>query len=299
MSTTEQANAPQNKQTADQARENTADAKPAQTDSPDEREAASETEQRKGHEAPAPKLIPDSEGREPDEETGELSRKPDLSSHADSAPSAMLRQSGIVLREGSKIPKVEHVLREIAARNEKPKWYALKTKPRAEKKTDARLRQAGYNSYCPLKKELRVWSDRKKWIESPMFNGYILVNTVTSDFSRILADEGAVHFVKFSGRVSAVPDEQVEFIRKIVENKMRYEVTEIKFEKGDKVEITDGPFKGHEAVWMKQKTKFNVSIEIKQLSTVLSVEIPAAFLRKAETDGEEASGAQPVQKAKA
>ncbi|AXJ00801.1 Transcription antitermination factor NusG [Cyclonatronum proteinivorum] len=193
-------------------------------------------------------------------------------------------KSGITLRESSKRPKKEHVLRKIAAKNERPRWYALKTKPRAEKKTDIRLRETGFSSYCPIVKELRKWSDRKKWVEVPLFNGYIFVNTVTSQFSAVLADEGAVHFVKFAGQTSAVPDEQIAFIQKVVENKLRYEVTEVRFEKGDTVEITQGPLKGHTAVWMKKKSKYNVALEIKQLNSVIAVEIPAAFLRKAEQD---------------
>lgn len=221
-----------------------------------------------------------------DAETGEMSAREELSSHSDVAPSAKLRYSGIVLREQSRLPKKEHVLREIATKNEKPKWYALKTKPKAEKKTAARLREDGYESYCPVHKEVRQWSDRKKTIEVPMFNGYILVRTISSRFSWVLNDEGAVHFVKFAGRVSAVPDEQVEMIRQIEENKLRYEINTVRFEKGDKVIIDDGPFKGKEAIWVKQKSKYNVSIEIKQLHSVITIELPAAFLKKSPAEQE-------------
>lgn len=221
-----------------------------------------------------------------DPDTGEKSVVQDLSSHADAAPSPMLRYSGIVLREQSKLPKVEHVLREIVTKNEKPKWYALKTKPKAEKKTAARLKEDGFETYCPVHKEVRQWSDRKKTIEVPMFNGYILVNTISSRFSWVLNDEGAVHFVKFAGRVSAVPDDQVEMIRQIEENKLRFEINAVKFEKGDKVIIDDGPFKGREAVWVKQKSKYNVSIEIKQLHSVITIELPAAFLKKMQENPE-------------
>lgn len=138
-------------------------------------------------------------------------------------------------------------------------------------------------SYLPLRKELRQWSDRKKWVEEPMFNGYIFVRTVSTDFVKALQNDGAIHFVRFNGRYSVIPEEQIEFIRKVAENQLRYEITEQSFEKGDTVEIIQGPLKGLTAVWLKHKSKYNVSVQIDQLASVLSVEIPAAFLKKVES----------------
>ncbi|MCH8558987.1 MAG: UpxY family transcription antiterminator [Balneolia bacterium] len=180
------------------------------------------------------------------------------------------------------LPK-ETVLRQLRNKNEEPRWYALKTGPRKEKKLNERLQEAGIESYLPLKKELRQWSDRKKWVEEPMFNGYIFVRTVSTEFVNALQHDGAIHFVRFSGRYSAIPEDQIEFIRKVAENQLRYEITEQSFEKGDTVEIIQGPLKGLTGVWLKHKTKYNVSVQIDQLASVLSVEIPAAFLKKVES----------------
>ncbi len=177
-------------------------------------------------------------------------------------------------------PSRETVLRELRNKNEVPKWYALKTGPRKEKKLNERLQASGLNTYLPLKKELRQWSDRKKWVEEPMFNGYIFVKTVSSDFVKALEHDGAIHFVRFSGRYSSIPDEQIDFIRKVAENELRYEITEQTFEKGDTIEIIQGPLKGLKGIWLKHKSKYNVSVQIDQLASVLSVEIPVAFLKK-------------------
>ncbi|MEK7198481.1 MAG: transcription termination/antitermination NusG family protein, partial [Bacteroidota bacterium] len=47
------------------------------------------------------------------------------------------------------------------------KWYAVYTKPRWEKKIDTALIKKGVESWCPLQKVEKQWSDRKKIIEDP------------------------------------------------------------------------------------------------------------------------------------
>ena len=49
------------------------------------------------------------------------------------------------------------------------KWIAVYTKPRHEKTLAQELEKKGIESYLPLLKERRKWSDRKKWVEFPLF----------------------------------------------------------------------------------------------------------------------------------
>ena len=56
---------------------------------------------------------------------------------------------------------------------EDKKWYALYTKPRWEKKIDASLIKKNIESWCPLQKIEKQWTDRKKIIEEPLFKSYI------------------------------------------------------------------------------------------------------------------------------
>ena len=49
-------------------------------------------------------------------------------------------------------------------------WHVIYTKSKWEKKVDSLLLQRGFESWCPVQKKERQWSDRKKIIE---FNGDI------------------------------------------------------------------------------------------------------------------------------
>jgi hypothetical protein len=47
------------------------------------------------------------------------------------------------------------------------KWYPVYTQPRAEKKAYQALINKGIEAYLPLHRQLKQWSDRKKWVEEP------------------------------------------------------------------------------------------------------------------------------------
>ena len=61
-------------------------------------------------------------------------------------------------------------------KNNSEKWIAVYTKPRHEKTVSNDLYKKGYEVYLPLLREKRKWSDRKKWIEFPLFKSYLFVN---------------------------------------------------------------------------------------------------------------------------
>ena len=54
-------------------------------------------------------------------------------------------------------------------------WFVLVTKPRNEQKVESRLNDIGIQAYCPVRTELRQWSDRKKKIKVPLLPSMLLV----------------------------------------------------------------------------------------------------------------------------
>ena len=55
------------------------------------------------------------------------------------------------------------------------KWFVIYTRSRFEKKIYQELLKINIESYLPLQKKLKQWSDRKKWVEEPLFRSYIFV----------------------------------------------------------------------------------------------------------------------------
>ena len=87
--------------------------------------------------------------------------------------------------------------------NTETKWYALYTRPRAEKLVYQRLIEEHIETFLPLQKTYRMWSDRKKLIEKPLLSSYIFVKTNKKTFPKVYKVIGVVKFVSFEGSSSA------------------------------------------------------------------------------------------------
>ncbi|MGM0407846.1 MAG: UpxY family transcription antiterminator [Bacteroidota bacterium] len=125
------------------------------------------------------------------------------------------------------------------------KWYAIYTKANNEKKVFDRLKEDDIECYLPLKKTLRQWSDRKKWIDVPLFRCYVFVKVSYIEFFRALKIPGVVYYVSFGGEPQSIPDNQIEYIQRLAEQKDReIEVSYNTIKKGSEAEILIGPLKG-------------------------------------------------------
>ncbi len=125
-------------------------------------------------------------------------------------------------------------------------WFVFYTKPRFEKKIHEKLIAAGLESFLPTIKVLRQWSDRKKWVEEPLFKSYIFAHVNEKGRLQVLQTEGVVRCVSFNGKVAIVPDFQIEYIKKIISHKQESLVVADKLYKGTKVRVISGPLIGME-----------------------------------------------------
>ena len=124
-------------------------------------------------------------------------------------------------------------------------WYAIYTKPNQEKKIFLNLIEANIECYLPLSKSLKQWSDRKKWVEEPLFRCYIFVRVSYIEFFNVLSSSGVVRYVSFGGKPQTIPDYQIENIRTFVKQVEKDVVLTRKYiAKGAKAEVLYGPLKG-------------------------------------------------------
>jgi transcriptional antiterminator RfaH len=161
-----------------------------------------------------------------------------------------------------------------------PKWYAIYTHPRAEKLVNERLIEIGVETYLPLQKTYRQWTDRKKLIEKPLLSSYVFVKVIPVDFPKVYKIIGVVKFVSFEGQPVAIPQKQIDNLRLLIDSKAEVEVTTEKFDKGDNVEVITGSLKGLTGELIKTGRKKIVIIRIDKLEQNIIVTIPVSFLRK-------------------
>jgi len=92
--------------------------------------------------------------------------------------------------------------------NAEEKWYAIYTRPRAEKQVYQRLTESGVETYLPMQKTIRQWSDRKKIVEKPLLSSYLFVKTKPKSFPVVYKVFGVVKFVSFEGQPVPIPHRQ-------------------------------------------------------------------------------------------
>jgi transcriptional antiterminator RfaH len=161
-----------------------------------------------------------------------------------------------------------------------PKWYAIYTNPRAEKLVHARLVETGIETYLPLQKTYRQWSDRKKLVEKPLLSSYVFVKVIPVDFPRVYKTSGVVKFISFEGQPVPIPQKQIDNLKLLIDSNAEIEVTSDKFETGDNVEVVTGSLRGLTGELVKVHGRKRVIIRIDKLEQNIIVTIPVTFLRK-------------------
>lgn len=161
-----------------------------------------------------------------------------------------------------------------------PAWYAFYTTPRAEKQVLNRLQTEGFEAYLPLIRTLRQWSDRKKMVEVPLINSYIFVHTTHARLWEVNSVHGVSRYISFEGKPAAIPQDQIDNLKLIVDGNAEVEITGEKIEPGDPVEVTHGAMKGLTGELVKYANKNKVIVRIDKLDLNLVLTIQKAFLRR-------------------
>lgn len=148
------------------------------------------------------------------------------------------------------------------------KWYAVYTKPRWEKKVHRLLAEQQLESYCPLNKVYRKWSDRIKVVQEPLFKSYIFVRIREEDKTAVRMTDGVVNFVYWLGKPAQIKNSEIDTIKRFLKE---YEIVEaIPFElKPDvKVRISGGVLMDREAT-VKKVRRNRVEVVIESLGYTL------------------------------
>jgi len=158
-------------------------------------------------------------------------------------------------------------------------WKVIYVSSRAEKKIAERLKEKGIECYVPMKKELKQWSDRKKMVESPLINGYVFVRPDALQRDQVLQHQGVLNYVRYNGGDALVREIEIEALKSIEEK--GYHVTgefSNTLNKGDKVKIEYGPFKGlyGSVNTLAKKSVYNIIIE--GIGYTLTVNMPEEVL---------------------
>lgn len=121
-------------------------------------------------------------------------------------------------------------------------WYALQTHFRHEKQVRDRLLAVGLEPLLPLGKQCRQWSDRKVWMNLPLFAGYCFARLALDNSLAVLRTPGVIRIVG-TPKPEPIPAEEIAAIQQICSVNRMIESCDYLIE-GSWVEVVRGPLTG-------------------------------------------------------
>lgn len=149
-----------------------------------------------------------------------------------------------------------------------PKWYAVYTKPRWEKKVAALLLHKDIESYCPLNKVRRKWSDRMKTIEEPLFKSYVFVKVDESGRTAVRMTDGVINFVYWNGKPAVIKEKEISLIKRFLDEHENVTLQKIELGINERVKVIAGPMMDSEGKVLEIKNKM-VKVAIDSLGYML------------------------------
>lgn len=153
-------------------------------------------------------------------------------------------------------------------------WYALQTRYQCEKKVDAALREKTFESFAPMRPEVRRWSDRTKLVELPVFPGYMFVrmDAKSKSLLEVSSLPGLVRFVTSGRELIAIPDSEIEMVRALTQSGASFEHGPFPVI-GERVRIHGGCLQGVEGILVDQTGREEVVISVGAIQRSLKVRL--------------------------
>ena len=146
-------------------------------------------------------------------------------------------------------------------------WNVLYTAPRAEKQVKERIAALGVECFLPLHRTPRVWSDRVKIVEVPLFSSYIFVRCPDTVLRDLLQVYGVIRIVFYNGKPAIVRQKEIDAIEDFLGQAAEHELCA-----GEEVEILTGAMK-HVSGKVKKIKKNHLLLYLEQLGATVCVKM--------------------------
>lgn len=162
------------------------------------------------------------------------------------------------------------------------KWLAVYTRPRWEKKVNQLLTEKGIESYCPLNKVRRKWSDRIKIVEEPLFKSYVFVRVNEEDKTVVRMTNGAINFVYWNGKPALIREKEIIAIKRFLNEYENVEAVPADVKIDQRVRITNGTLMDQEGKVLDVRQKV-AKVAIDSLGYILVAYIDRSKLTSAKS----------------
>jgi transcription antitermination factor NusG len=158
---------------------------------------------------------------------------------------------------------------------EQPYWYAIQTRSRHEKVVRDQLAAKSITHLLPLWRKRSVWKDRIKYIDVPLFGGYLFSYFALQDRIPVLETVGVVRIVGINGKPMPIPDEQITAVRTMMQHRLPCSPYPYLVE-GMRVRIKSGLLAGAEGILLAKKQRHRLVISVDLIQQSVAVDVDSA-----------------------
>jgi transcriptional antiterminator NusG len=159
-----------------------------------------------------------------------------------------------------------------------PSWYAIWTRSRHEQVVREQITRKQIDAFLPTIPRWSRWKDRKKKIDWPLFPGYCFARFDPDETLSILKCTGVVNIVSFDGKPAAIPEHEIDSIRRLVESDLQYDPCPL-IREGMMVEVTHGALKGVVGRLVRKGAHARLILSVELIGQGVSVEVDAADVK--------------------
>lgn len=159
-------------------------------------------------------------------------------------------------------------------------WFALSVKSRYEKIVANFLACKGYESFLPLYKARRQWSDRIKETEVPLFPGYLFCRFDIHNRLPILMIPGVQHVVGGAQLPRPIDDDEMNALQTVINTGLSRQPHPF-LQVGDRVKIECGSLAGVEGILLQVKGRHRLVLSVSLLQRSVAVDIDSAWVSRA------------------
>ena len=159
-----------------------------------------------------------------------------------------------------------------------PAWFAVWTRSRHEQVVRQQLESHGVEAFLPTIARWSRWKDRRKKIDWPLFPGYCFARFDRAERLSVLKCTGVVNIVSVNGDIAAIPDVEIDGIRRLVTSELQYDPCPLIHE-GSMVEVVHGPLKGVVGRLVRKGAHARLMLAVDLIGQAVSVEVDAADVK--------------------
>jgi transcription antitermination factor NusG len=156
-------------------------------------------------------------------------------------------------------------------------WFALQTRFRHEEIVARHLQGKGFESFLPVYKCRRRWSDRMKELDLPLFPGYLFCRFDPAARLPILTVPGVARVVGIGRTLVPIEEDEIAAIQRVVHSDLPRQPWPF-LRVGQQVRVVYGPLSGTEGILLSFRGRCRLILSVNLLHRSVAVDVDGGWV---------------------